>query len=222
MDENLITWGVAGFLWLVMLWLLWPLWRQWRNQQRMERCIASSGVAQLRNVLLEDGMGGMAYFERLLLTPRDIRVLITSSRSGIIFAGDRMDTWAQVIGKRTIRFANPLHGLDALLTSLRFHLPRLMIEGNIVFIADCSFPKGRPERVLTLQDLANEQQASTEQAVQPVLEQAWEKIRSISREVNPSTEGYLLPVRESPSYSRWAGVLVLLVASAGWLLWRLH
>jgi hypothetical protein len=188
----------------------------------MERCIASTGVAQMRNVLLDDGMGGMAFFEWLLLTPRDIRILITSRREGIIFAGERMDSWAQVVGKRTIRFANPLHGLDALLTSLRYHLPKLAIEGHILFIGDCSFPKGRPDSVLTLQDLAGGETTSSEQAVQPVLEQAWEKLGSLAREVNPATEGYLLPIRENPPYVRWSAIALLLVASAGWLFWRLQ
>lgn len=221
MNAAVITWGIAAILWLAALVLLWPMLRRWNSRRRMERCIASTGVEQMRNVLLEDGMGGMAFFEWLLLTPREIRIIITSGRDGIIFAGDRMDTWAQVVGKRTIRFANPLHSLDALITGLRYHLPKLTIAGHILFIGDCSFPKGRPSSVLTLEDLASEQSDSTEQAVQPVLEQAWEKLKGIAREVDPATEGYLLPVRERPSYLRWVGIVALLATSVGWLVWRL-
>jgi hypothetical protein len=222
LDANLITWGVAALLWLAALSLSWPLFRRWRKRRRMERCIASTGVAQMRNVLLEDGLGGMAFFEWLLLTPRDIRILITSSRNGIIFAGERMDTWAQVLGKRTIRFANPLHGLEALMTGLRHHLPNLNIEGHVLFIGDCTFPKGRPERVVTLQDLAAQQDSPAEQAVQPVLEEAWGKLRSLAREIDPGSEGYLLPVRVPPSYSRWVVIAAVLAVSAGWLFWRLQ
>lgn len=222
MDEKLITWGVAGALWLVALILLWPVLRRWGARRRMERRIARHGVDRMRNVLLDDGMGGMAFFEWLLLTPREIRILITSQRNGIIFAGDRMDTWAQVIGKRTIRFANPLQGLEALMTGLRHHLPGLRVEGHILFTGDCSFPKGRPESVLTLEDLTLEPSELNEQAVQPVLEQAWQKLQSISRQVDPATESYLLPVRESPSYLRWALSVLFVAAGVGWLFWRLQ
>jgi len=222
LNEQLITWGVTGLFWLVALILLWPVLRRWSSRRRMEKCIASHGVDRMRNVLLDDGMGGMAFFEWLLLTPREIRILITSQRNGIIFAGERMDTWAQVVGKRTIRFSNPLQGLEQLMTGLRHHLPGLRIEGHILFTGDCSFPKGRPSSVLTLDDLVEERADQTEQAVQPVLEQAWDKLGKLSRRIDPATESYLLPVRESPSYMRWLGVALFIAAGAGWLFWRMQ
>lgn len=221
MQETVITWGVTALLLLVALLLSWPMLRRTFARWRMERDIASSGVAQLRDVLLDDGMGGLAYYEWLLLTPSAIRVLSTSGRSGIIFAGERMDAWAQVVGKRTTRFDNPLYNLEEAMSTLRYHLPTVTVEGNILFVGDCTFPKGRPEKVLTPAELAGERDHRGEQAVQPVLQQGWEKLAQLVRKVNPDTEGYLLPVRTRPAYWRWALVLLLLAAAGAWLYWRL-
>lgn len=220
MQETVITWSVAALLLLVALWVSWPMMRRAYSRWKMERTIASSGVEKLRNVMLDDGMGGQTFFEWLLLTPTDIRVLVTSSRYGIIFAGERMDSWAQVIGKRTIRFNNPLYSLEDSVGTVRYHLPNLTIEGNILFTGNCSFPKGRPAQVLTTDELAGQGDESTRQAVQPVLQQAWEKIKELVRKVDPATESYLLPVKESPSYGRLLVVLLLLGSAAGWLYWR--
>jgi hypothetical protein len=220
LQEIVITWGVAAVLLLLALWLSWPMLRQAYNRWRMERSIASSGVEKLRDVLLDDGMGGLTYYEWLLLTPTEIKVLFTSSRYGIIFAGERMDAWAQVIGKRTTKFNNPLYTLEESVGTLRYHLPNLTIEGSILFTGNCSFPKGRPAQVLMAGELAGQQDESASHAVQPVLEQAWNKLKGMVRKVDPATEGYLLPVKEESSYRRWGGIALLLMVMAGWLFWR--
>jgi len=210
--------AVSGFL--LALLLAWPILRRRLIRRRMERCIARSGLEQLRNVMLDDGMGGLTFFEWLLLTPHDIRVLNINNRGGIIFAGERMDIWAQVVGKRTIRFPNPLYGMESLLSTLRYHLPKVSTDGRILFTGNCSFPKGRPENVLTLDDLASDQEASSDKGAQPVMEQAWQELKEKARKIDPTTEGYLLPVKESPTLWRWLAIVALLSATAGWLYWR--
>lgn len=220
MDDIVITWGVAVLLVIPALVLAWPLLRRWKCRRKMERTIASSGVDQMCHVLLEDGMGGQTYFERLLLTPSEIRVLETNSRDGIIFAGERMDSWAQVVGKRTIRFSNPLYQLEESVGTLRYHLPKLNVRGNVLFIGECSFPKGRPDHILTPSELEAARDESVSQAVQPVIKQAWEKLQGLVRKVNPATEGYLLPVKEAPAYGRWLAIALVLGLATAWLLWR--
>ncbi len=217
----MITYAVAAALLLLAFLLVLPLLRRYLIQRRTERCIASSGLERMRNILLDDGMGGLAYFEWLLMTPHDIRVLITSPRNGIIFAGDRMDTWAQVVGKRTIRFSNPLYGMEGLLSCLRYHSPRVTTEGKILFMGNCSFPKGRPDSVVTLEDLEKEQGDGVREAALPVVEQAWKALQEKARKVDPATEGYLLPIKEPRPWMRWLVILLLLAATGGWLYWRL-
>lgn len=217
----MITWGVALLLLLAALVPTWPLLRRLRERRAMEKRIAAVGVEQLRHVLLDDGMGGQSYYERLLLTPSGILVLMDNPREGIIFGGEQMDTWAQVIGKRTIRFANPLYTLEAQLSSLRYHLPKISFEGHVLFCGASSFPKGQPPGVWSLEDLAAASVQGAQPSVQPVIKEAWKSLQKLTRKLDKASESYLLPVKRPPDYLRLGAIALLLVSSAGWLIWRL-
>ncbi len=221
MQEQIITWGGALLLLLGALVIIWPVFRCARERREMEQRIAAVGVDQVRHVLLEDGMGGQSYYERLLLSPKGIMVLLVNSRDGIIFGGERMDTWAQVLGKRTIRFANPLYTLEALLATLRYHQPKIPLEGYVLFCGNSSFPKGRPPGVWSLDDLTAAGLGGVQESIQPVLKEAWDNLRKRARRLDPAKEGYLLPVEQSPAYLRGGVSALFAVAAVGWLLWRL-
>lgn len=221
MQDIVITWGIALTLAFGALVFAWPLLRRHIERRRMEKRIAAVGHAQLCNVLLDDGMGGQSFYERLLLTPNSILVFLTNPRDGIIFGGENMDTWAQVLGKRTIRFSNPLYGMEGQLATLRYHLPKVLLEGRVLFMGNCSFPKGKPEGVWTLEDLGEPESNEIQQAVAPVLKEAWTEIGQRARKIDPSREGYLLPVKEESSWLRGGLVLLLSGAALAWPLWRL-
>lgn len=221
MQEQLITWGVGLLLLIAALLLAWPLLRRMREHRAMEKRITAVGVEQLRHVLLDDGMGGQSYFERLLLTPRGILVLIANPRDGIIFGGAQMDNWAQVVGKRTIHFTNPLYTLEGQLSTLRYHLPKINLEGFVLFCGASSFPKGKPSGVWSLDDLAAAEVAGSQQAVQPVIKDAWKSLKKLVRKLDKASEGYLLPVEQPPSYLRLGAMLMLLVSATAWVIWRL-
>lgn len=221
LQDILITWGISLALLLVAAALAWPLMRRRGERRRLEKGITAVGAAQLRNVLLEDGMGGQSFYERLLLTPHAILVLASNSRDGIIFGGERMDTWAQVLGKRTIRFANPLYGMEGQLATLRHHLPKVVLQGHVLFSGKCSFPKGKPDGVWTREDLAEAGSNEVKQAVVPVLKEAWQALEQRSRKIDPGSEGYLLPLEQGPSWTRGALALVLTLCALALPLWRL-
>lgn len=221
LQETAITWGTSLALLLGAVVFTWPMLRSRLERQRMEKRIAAVGVAQLRNVLLDDGMGGQSFYERLLLTPDGILILVSNPRDGIIFGGERMDTWAQVLGKRTFRFANPLYSMEGLLSTLRYHLPTIALQGHVLFLGSCSFPKGKPQGVWSLDELAEAGQNEVKKAVVPVLKDAWNDIGQRARQIDAGREDYLLPVEEGAS--RWRGglALLLLAGALAWPLWRL-
>ncbi len=221
-SQLIITWGVPLVLMLGALLFVQPLLQRRLEKWRMEKRIASLGVGQLKNVLLDDGMGGQSFFERLLLAPEGILVLFSNYRDGIIFAGERMDTWAQVLGKRTIRFNNPLYDMEAQLATLRYHLPKVTVDGKALFMGDCSFPKGKPEGVWTLEDLGGAAESvASDQPVAPSYQQAWEEVVQRARDINPAKDSYLLPVYEGPSPLRGWMALMLVGAASVWVFWRL-
>lgn len=221
MLAQLDSWGVSLVLLLAAVLLILPWIRQWRERRRMEKSIAAVGVAQLKNVLLDDGMGGQSFYERLLLTPNGILVLLSNYRNGIIFGGERMDTWAQVLGKRTFRFPNPLYHIDSQLSTLRYYLPMAAVTGNVLFMGDCSFPKGKPTGVWTLEDLTAAGCDDQLQPMPPHHEQAWEELGRHARKIDPARDSYLLAVKEGASPVRVLLALLLAGLALAWPLWRL-
>lgn len=221
MQVQLETWGVPLGLLLIAMLLLLPWLRQRIAQRRLEKCIAAVGVAQLKHVLIDDGMGGQSFYERLLLTPQGIIALSTNRRNGIIFGGERMDTWAQVLGKRTIRFSNPLYHIDAQLSTLRYHLPKAEVSGTVLFVGNCSFPKGKPEGVWMREDLMALARGEQSQPLKPQHQTAWDEIGQRIRKIDPARDGYLLPVVEGSLAPRFWLALALMAAAVAWLVWRL-
>lgn len=221
MQAQLDTWGVSLALLLGALLIVIPLLRQRLERRRMEKRIAAVGHMQRKNVLLDNGMGGQSFFERLVLTPDGILVLLSNCRNGIIFGGERMDTWAQVLGKRTIRFTNPLYTIEDQLATLRYYLPKVAVAGNVLFLGDCSFPKGKPQGVWTLEDLAVVGSDERDAPIAPAYQQAWEEIGRSARAIDPVRDAYLLPVKNRASPLRASLALLLAGSALAWLLWRL-
>lgn len=218
MNAALITWLPVLLLCLLALWLAWPGIRCGYQRRRLERRIAALGDQHLRDVMLDDGMGGQSYFEWLLLTGEGICLLNTNQRSGHIFAGDKLENWAQVVGSRSNHFTNPLFALEPLVATLRYHLPGVPLQAAVLFGGECSFPKGRPESVLTRNELPEQPSL---RHIPLSLQQAWEQLGNMVRQFDPEREGHLQPYRESPPRWRLWLALVLLLSGGLWLAWRL-
>jgi hypothetical protein len=210
-----ITWSVVLLPLVLALWSgVQPVHRLWLARRR-QRLISSYGVARLDNVVLEDGIGGHKVLEHIFLTPDGLRVLLPRNCDGALFGGDAIDNWTQMIGGKGFHFDNPLHQLEEMLAALRYHLPGIPMEGQVLFSGGCSFPKGRPGRILLISELAG-QGERIDQAIVPVLDEAWQKLQA-----QPRAETTVEDPANAVSTSRlWLAGLLLLVAIA-WLGWRL-
>lgn len=185
--------------------------RRWRRQ----RLISGYGISRLDNVILEDGIGGHVVVEHLLLTSGGLMVLLPRHCDGDLFGAEKIDRWTQMAGGRSFHFENPLHQLEELLASLRFHLPGIPVEGRVLFSGRCRFPKGRPERLLLVEELAG-QERRVDQAVVPVLDEAWGKMKEQPRAEQRGEAGSrILPAL------RLTLSTGLMASAVGWLIWRL-
>jgi hypothetical protein len=215
LSESLITGSVALVLLLLALILSWrPLRLLWQARRR-DKLISGYGVARLDNVVLDDGIGGQTVLEHILLTPQGLLVLLPRHCDGALFGGDKINSWTQMAGGKSFHFDNPLHQLQELLASLRYQLPGIPVEGRVLFSGRCRFPKGRPGRILLLDELAG-QDGRVDQAVLPVLDEAWHKLQRQPRAdatVDESTSVVSRPCL-------WLATLLVLSAT-GWLGWRL-
>ena len=214
-----LLWLLAMLLLGMALFLLWPCWSKWRGQRRLEQDIIALGEQHLRDVMLEDGMGGYSYFEWLLLTEQGVCLLISKGQQGNIFAGERLEKWSQVVGSRSYYFTNPLYELEPLSATLRYHLPGTPIQGLVLFSGQCFFPKGQPDAVLTREQLPGERVPGS---IPVKLQQAWQRLEQRARPVDPDSEAHLLPTRDSSANKRMGlavAVTVLATLVGGMALW---
>jgi hypothetical protein len=218
MQESLINWIPALVLVALAAVLIWPVLRCAWQRRQLERRIRALGDQAMQHVMLDDGMGGQSYFEWLLLTGEGICLLNTRQHQGNIFAGERLENWAQVIGSRSHHFRNPLFELEPLIATLRYHLPGMPLQAAVLFSGDCVFPKGRPPAVLTRAELP---QRSELRNIPLALQQGWSQLMKKTRPLDPLTEGHLQPHRESPAAWRVWLAIILGAQAMAWLSWRL-
>ena len=216
MSEIVITWSVAIPLLLLALFIGWRPLGQLRQKLRSQRLISGYGIARLDNVILDDGMGGQKVVEHILLTPEGLLLLLPRHCDGALFGSEKIDNWTQMPGSgKSFHFENPLHQLEDLLATLRYHLPGIPLQGRVLFSGRCRFPKGRPERLLLIDELAG-QEGRVDQAVLPVIEEAWQKLQSQPR-AEQSTDDSVYTV----SYLRLWSAALLALGSVAWVAWRL-
>lgn len=216
--EGVFTHGVAIALILVAAYLLLPQIKQFFSKRRIEKGITNLGAGQLRNFMLDDGMEGKVFIERLLLHPDGLLLLAGNWRDGHIFGGDRIDNWAQVAGKRTRKFANPLYSLETALAALRYHAPGVRVTAKILFLGDCTFPKGQPEGVLSLDDLNRAAQERDKKNIDPKLQLAWERLDGIVEQAVPEE---LAIEEDEAGRGRMVAASLLVVLAVGWWTWHL-
>jgi len=220
-DEAILTWGVAAALLLMALLMIRPAIRHRLQRKREERMINGLGVDQIRDVIIDDGMDGTVVLERLLLTPEGMLVLMTLRREGNLFGGDRIDTWVQIRGKRTIRFPNPFYTLETLLAAVRYHAPGITVQSRVLFLGNCTFPKGKPEGAWTMADVPEHEGKKVTAGVLPVMQQKWDALKAHATPINPKTQAHLLPAPDSCCRMRIVLSVLLLAAAGAWLAWRL-
>lgn len=214
-----VTWGVALLLALLAALLLRPVLKRRAARRAIERRIGWMGLRQLRNVLIDDGMEGKIFIERLLLTADGLRVLVQNRRNGNVFGGDNIDVWAQVVGKRTRRFPNPHYAVSDVVATLRSHLPGVPVAGSVLFAGDCVFPKGKPQNTLTLDDLpAAAPEQDDHVLVGTTLAAAWEKLGGM---MEPVTNPVLIGDEVESRHVQVGAAVALLLAAVAWVAWRL-
>jgi hypothetical protein len=145
---------VAGATAALLVLTLIGFWLKNRRGRRLERLLRRHSWDVLRDVVIPDGLEGRVHIDRLLLTPGGLVVLEIKALSGAIFGAEKMDEWVVLEGGRRHGFRNPLCGLDERMTAIRLFAPGVHAEGYILVTGDAEFPKGRPERTLTPDELA--------------------------------------------------------------------
>jgi hypothetical protein len=220
-ETVVMTWGPPVVLLILALLFSYTTLSNWLKEQFLYRSIRKLGVAALRNIVIPDGMDGRVLIENIILTPNGIYILPIKRYCGIIFAADNIDTWSQIIGKRSYKFSNPLRELETYIMALRNLLPAVNIAGCILVTRDAEFPKGKPERVIPI-EAAAELLGITKGEIPEQLKQAWDNLKAAGLELNIEEKRSMKHFDDGDGYTSQHVISIgLLCAALGWLVWHL-
>jgi len=165
---------VSVFTGLIII-LKWSLVKRKLYDFRLRRAIKKLGKKVLRNVAVSDGLDGLVYVDYLVLTPESILLVYIRRYQGVIFAGDNIDFWTQVIDRGSFKFDNPLVRMDEDIISIRTLLSGSKVGGLMVFTDESEFPKGRPDRIISLSDL-RKKACNKSDLVPDKLQEDWDRL----------------------------------------------
>ncbi len=201
---------------LAGLLLIWQPFRRVRAYMRLQRVIRTLGVEWLRDVYVPATLDSHIYLEYLLLTPRGLLLLHVKPYYGNIFAGEQIEYWTQVIGHKSFKFINPLHQLQVDLGELHSLLPKIFLQGQVLFTAGSSFPKGKPENVLRIDEI-KPLASDAAQTVPDDLAGAWQ---SLCEKAQPANQIRLRVYLRRGDVRRLIYGGALIGITLGWLLWN--
>ena len=158
---------VAVLLILAISWYSWRQFQKTRHQQHLHNVIGGLGLEHIRDVVLPDGLDGLVFIDYLLLTPKGVVVIDLMHSDGHLFGGTSIDQWSQVINNRTYKFPNPLYANETKCQAVMWNVEKIRKQqqsqpdddwhthGWVVFSNAGNFPKGIPDRVCMIDDLAD-------------------------------------------------------------------
>ncbi len=220
-EAEVMTWGPPIMLLVLALIFGYTTIKNWLKELFLNRTVRKLGVAALRNIVIPDGMDGRVLIENVILTPNGIYILPIKRYCGIIFAADNIETWTQVVGKRSYKFPNPLPELETYLMAARNLLPAVNVTGYILVTRDAEFPKGKPERIIPLAQVA-EVLATKSEKVPDQLRNAWDKLKSAGQKLSKEQKSAMRHLDDgNGGTSQYFISIGLFCAALAWLVWRL-
>jgi len=220
-EADVMTWGPALVLLILALLFGYATLRNRLKELFLYRNVRKLGVAALHNIVIPDGMDGRVLIENIILAPEGIYILPIKRYCGIIFAAENIESWTQVVGKRSYKFPNPLPELETYIMAVRNFLPAINVTGCILVTRDAEFPKGKPERVIPL-DEAVDYLNITKGEVSGHLRNAWENLKLAGLNLNADEKRAMKHFDNDKGYTSHSIISVsLLCAALGWVVWRL-
>ncbi|UCE89650.1 MAG: NERD domain-containing protein [Pseudomonadota bacterium] len=169
-------WAGALLLLAIALLMILPALGDFLEDSRYVRAICRPGAATYHHVLIPDGVGGTELVDHLSLLPHGIVVLMEKRYSGVIFAGEQIEEWTQLVGTHSYKFPNPLRHLEVIVSLVRNAAGTQQVSGRIVFAPDSEFPKGKPPPVSRLQELRGDLDVPESEAIPTPLQAAWDAL----------------------------------------------
>jgi hypothetical protein len=143
------------------------------GEWRIRRAISRLGVRYGKNLYVHNGIDGFFSVDYVVLSDEGICLILVKRFEGAIYAGEHIEEWTQVIRGGSYRFPNPLLQLQLVISTVKILLPKVPIQGKVLFAGDCQFPKDKPEGVWLLAELPKKR---PQQEVSESYQKAWEHL----------------------------------------------
>lgn len=130
----------------------------WVGEKAVRSILSAHGHENLHDLYLPIGKG-VTQVDHVALVGSTLVVIETKNYEGAIFPQHGTIAWTQALagGKVKNRFQSPLQQNQGHARAVRALVgPGVPIEGLVVFAGGATFPKGRPEGVLTIAELPRE------------------------------------------------------------------
>ena len=172
----------------------------------------------MHDIMLPDSLGGFTYIEHLVLTADAIVVLYLKRYPGVIFAGEQIDEWTQVLNNHSYRFPNPLRQLDMDVMAIRNLITSGEVRGLVVFTQGSEFPKGKPGNVILFSELETSQKDYKAEELSSGLHTEWKKLQG---QTEPCSKEFIASMHEDDSQQSH-GVLasIFVLAAIVWTAWH--
>ena len=151
-----------------------------RLKLRTRFCLNHLGLKQIVNFSFPDGLGNHSTVDRLIMRQDGISLLVFKQYPGSIFCADDIDEWTQLLVGKSYRFKNPLVDLDYQIKAVSAIVPDVPVNGFLFFDHQARFPKGCPERVISLDSVPESLKRDRKVKAQASVVSAWETLRAIS------------------------------------------
>jgi len=152
-----IYWPYAAILaTILIIFILAHFFRRWQSSGELrvlEQIIKSKSVAYMKDIVIPDGVYGYHFIDYLIIMPDTVLIIGVQHNQGYIFGGLQIEQWTHVVNNRSYHFDNPLMKLNQYRQALDSLLPGAVLEFKVVFLSECSFPKGKPDDVVEFSDL---------------------------------------------------------------------
>lgn len=190
--------GFYGLLIIALLVIIGAAWyaslqiKKSRHQRHIHKVLESLGAKYLRDVVLPDGLEGVVFIDYLLLAPDGVVVLDINYAEGLLFGGNSVDQWTQVINNRSYKFSNPLYSNQTKCQAVLWNVKNNLAEDNtsgewkahgwIAFSNAGNFPKGIPDNVSMIDDLKDklEKNLGLSAPVSDNNHHIWDKLHDLS------------------------------------------
>jgi hypothetical protein len=177
LNRDSLTWAAAA---LAVLLLAFAWYRYRHRGTRLDQVLEDIGFDRVHNLVLPNGDDGEILIDQLLLTSKGLLILEIKDVQGTVFGSDKMQDWTVIAADRRFTFPNPQPGLYDRIAAVRAVVRQVPVSGRVLFLEGAAFPKGIPELVVTLDDLAKQFGEHNENSAQVKVEAFmphWEMVK---------------------------------------------